>query len=293
MSSSDQSSEQSSSSEVSSDTPSSSEQSSEASSEEPQEVDPVYDEAPDSLDGVDASDLSDLYSAFDTPIANYTSKTTSYFNYNALENYYRHYGRNYVPEKETLVTGNSYYTYPVNEIYGPVLNDGYADYQGNSYTFRLAGENNEERLSSKLTEGDLTLLEEGKGFRNKVFTLSDLNQSFFETYGFVRVSQNKYQFNRQFKAEIDNALFDKMAAIVSPNLINSGYFMTWSKVTIELNPMEGVAFRIRLYAYRTQIGKLVSYHENEEYPNWYLLFSEALISDVGTTTFAPGSPLLD
>ena len=237
--------------------------------------------------------MSDLYSAFESPIRNYTSRTTSYFNVAALDNYYTHYRRNYVPAKETFVTDKSHYTQPIDERYCPVLNDGYADYQGNSHTFRLQGDTNEERLSSKLSADDLTLLEEGQSYRNKVFTLSELNQSFFENYGFKRVSKNKYQRDRAMVAKVDNPFYEKISMIVAPNLINTGLFMTYGRVTIELNPMEDVAFRIRLYAYTTQKGKLDTDHVNPEYANWYLLFSEALISDVGMTTFAPGSPLLD
>ena len=69
--------------------------------------------------------------------------------------------------------------------------------------------------------------------------------------------------------------------------------MTFSKVTVELNVSEEIKFRIRLYTSPSQIGKLIQDSlDQTNKPNWYLLFSEALISDVGTTTFAPASSLL-
>lgn len=66
--------------------------------------------------------------------------------------------------------------------------------------------------------------------------------------------------------------------------------MTFSKVTIELN---SDSLRIRLYASTTQSGKLLNiYKDLENRPNWYMLFSEAVIFNINQTTFHPTEGLL-
>ncbi len=46
----------------------------------------------------------------------------------------------------------------------------------------------------------------------------------------------------------------------------------------EVNPEEGIKLRIRLYARPLQEGKLIDSHKDKiNKPNWYLLFSEAVI----------------
>ena len=56
--------------------------------------------------------------------------------------------------------------------------------------------------------------------------------------------------------------------------------MTFRYVTVEINPNNTSALRLRLYASPTQIGKLISSHKNTEYTNWYLLFAEAYVYNV-------------
>ena len=269
------------------------ETSSAVSSESSIEVDPVYDEEPDSLDCLDADDMSGLYGAFARPITNYTSSVTSYFNNQGLYDYYRHYAKNYVQEKTSVFTDKSMYTYPRDERYLSVLNLGYVDLSDGIHSFELPGDNVNARLSYTLTNSDLALVKENDSYRNHVFTLEDLNQSYFTTYGFKRVSAKKYQYDRQFNATKDNLVFGNFIDITAPYLENEGFYMTFSKVTIEVAPMKDVAFRIRLYAYKTQKSKLVTYHQKEDYQNWYLLFSETLITDVGATEFHPVSALID
>ena len=269
------------------------ESSSEASSATSVEVEPVYDEEPDSLDCLDADDMSGLYGAFAHPITNYTSTITSYFNNQGLYDYYRHYAKNYVQEKTSVFTDKSMYTYPRDERYLSVLNLGYVDLSDGIHSFELPGDNVNARLSYTLTNSDLALVKENDSYRNHVFTLEDLNQSYFVAQGFKRVSAKKYQYDRQFNATKDNLVFGNFLDITAPYLENEGFYMTFSKVTIEVAPSKDVAFRIRLYAYKTQKSKLVTYHQNEEYSNWYLLFSETLITNVGTTEFHPTSALID
>ena len=246
-----------------------------------------YDEDPDSLEGVNTSDLSALYNAFTTPILNYTSKTESYFNKDGAYDYYRHYQKNYVQEKTNIYTTSAQYSYPKLNDYLGVLNIGYLNLNNNYYSYSLTGEDVTSRLASSLTSNDLSLVKENASYQDDLFTLGDLNQTYFENNEFVRVSANKYQSTKGKDTYAD------FIDICAPHLINNGYYMTFSKVTIELNPFDGVSMRIRLYASPTQRGKLEAIYKDEENrPNWYLLFSEALIYDVNNTSFHPMEGLL-
>ncbi len=231
--------------------------------------------------------MSGLYNAFSSPIYNYTSTVSGYFNSTALYDYYRHYGKNYVQDNVTLFTQEAMYRYPIDSRYNAILNDGYLDHDDNAYSFSLPGENIDARLSSSLTQSDLNLVGENDSYHNHLFTLADLSQTFFSTYGFTRISKNKYQYARQFVTDKDNAVFNAFIDLCAPGLNNTGFFMTFSRVTVELNPEENVSMRLRLYAYKTQWGKLLEDHRKETYPNWYLLFSEAEITDIGATNIAP------
>lgn len=252
---------------------------------------PTYDEEPDSLDGLDADDMTGLYGAFATPIINYTSTIASYFNDIGLYDYYRHYAKNFVQEKTGVFTENSMYTYPRDSHYLSVMNLGYLDLFGNITSFALPGSNMEERLSYSLKAEDLSLVKEEDSYRNNIFSLEDLNQSYFEAKGFQRVSACKYAYLKN-DTDSDDVVFGNFLDICAPFLENKGYYMTFSKVTIEVNPLEGASLRIRLYASPRQLLKLVSYHQTEEYQNWYLLFSETLITDIGSTQFYPANALL-
>ena len=64
-------------------------------------------------------------------------------------------------------------------------------------------------------------------------------------------------------------------------------------MTTELNPNGDNILRIRLYVSTTQSGKLIDFHNDSgNKPNWYMLFSEAYISQKGTTTFKPADETL-
>ncbi len=286
--------EETSSEEASSEEPSSEQTSGEepSSEESSTSLTPIYDEPTDSIGSEEASDLSALYAAFEAPITNYTSTVKGYFNAAALYDYYRHYQKNYVQDNVNLFVTESAYRYPSNPAYLGVLNSGYLDYQGNAYSYALQGESVEERLATTLAEEDLTLVKESDSYRNHLFTLEDLNETYFTTYGFTRVSQNKYQYERLFDSAKDNLVFSAFIDLCAPGLINTGYYMTFSRVTIELHPSEGVAMRLRLYAYETQGAKLLPERRNKDYPNWYMLFSEAEITYMGTTEIAPVRALI-
>ena len=184
------------------------------------------------------------------------------------------------------------YSYARDDAYFPLLNIGYLNLYNNIASFELPGNNLSERLSYSLTEADLSLVKESDSYRNNLFTLEDLNEAYFISYGFKRVSKRKYQYDRQFDSAKDNVIFRNFLDIVAPYFENDDMFMTFSKITIEVNPLKDVSFRIRLYAYSTDYGKLIKDHWTQDYPNWYLLFSETLITDIGSTQFYPANALL-
>lgn len=248
---------------------------------------PVYDEPLDSLDGIDANDMSGLYSALHEVGENYTSSIKGYFNEVGGYDYYRHYKKNYVCDKTSFYTENVMYTLPELDDYLSICNSGYLNKNNNYYSFSLQGSSKEERMLSSLTSSDLSNEVSNKRYQDDMFSVADLNQSYFEEKGFTRISSNKYQCTDRYVCE-------DFISICSPDLINEGYYLTFSRVTIETNPDSNNALRIRIYVSDTQIGKLIDSHRDQENkPNWYLLFSEALVSNVGTTTFAPASSLLN
>ncbi len=244
------------------------------------EVVRTYAEEADSLEGVDASDLGELYDAFKTPITNYTSSTYSYFSGAGARAYFRHYSKNYVQFKRNLYLHNAFYSYPYQDEYLEIYNNGYLNKNNNYYSFSLDGDNVIDRLYSELDEEKLVLVKEGASYQDDMFTFSDLSEKYFTDNVFTRISENKYQCTSK---DVCLDFID----ICAPNLINTGFYMTFSKVTIELNPNDEADFRIRLYASSTQSGKLVDENKDETKENWYLLFSEAYISDIGTTIFLP------
>ena len=247
---------------------------------------PVYDEAVDSTEGIDVSDLSGLYNSIMTVNENYTANVKGYFNEVGGYDYYRHYQRNYVCDKTVFYTEDVKYTLPELDIYLPVCNTGYFNKNNNYYSFSLRGETKEERMAYTLTSEDLIDEVEGKRYQDDIFTVSDLDEAYFTEKGFTRISANKYECRDRYVCE-------EFISICAPDLINEGYYLTFSRVTIETNPDSENALRIRLYVSPTQIGKLIESHKDQENkPNWYLLFSETYISNVGTTSFAPASSLL-
>ena len=230
----------------------------------------VYDEEPDSLDGVDASDLSELYSAF-TSLNSYRANIRSFFNEIGLLDYYRHYQKNYIQESVSLFDEEKTYSYTLMDEYKDVLNTGYINRNSNYYSYSKRGDTVQERLGNVIYDEDLVLVKSDAHYQDDVFSLYSLTPSYLESKAFSRVSRNKY-------AITDKVELDKFVSICAPQLINVGYYMTFSKATIELAPKEGVKYRIRLYASVTQKGKIIDSRLDEtNKPNWYLLFSEAVI----------------
>lgn len=250
-------------------------------------VNKKYDEKADSLESVDETDFSALYNTFAGDFLNYSSKTESFFNKTGAYDYYRHYQSNYVQDKVNLYTKDAQYSYPLMDEYLGVCNTGFVNLNSNYYSFNLNADSVQERMESKVNESDLVLVKENASYQDDLFTLNDLDEDYFKNHSFVRVSENKYQ------SSGDIAVYNDFVDICAPQLINEGYYMTFSKVTIELNPSDDVILRIRLYASTTQRGKLIPINKDQENrPNWYLLFAEATIYDVNQTTFSPVEDLL-
>ena len=101
------------------------------------------------------------------------------------------------------------------------------------------------------------------------FTLMDLSGDYVSLREFNRVSRFKYESSNS------DAVND-FIQVVHPGLENTGYFLTFSKVTIELNENNEI-YRVRLYVNSTQIGKLIPSHKNTENVNWYLLFAQCYL----------------
>lgn len=262
---------------------------SESESEDPETIEPIYDEEPDSVEGVDVLDLSDLYNTFNNFGDNYTSTIKGYFNEDGGYDYYRHYQKNYVLNKTGYYLNDVHYLMPESDSYLSICNDGYLNLNSNYYQFSLNGSSKEERLNYVLTSNDLKNEVAGKKYQDDLFTLNDLNEDYFIDNGFTRVSRNKYQYS----STETETIFSNFIDICAPGLINEGHYLTFSKVTIELNPDADNILKIRLYVSTTQSGKLIDSHNNQENkPNWYMLFSEAYISQKGTTTFKPADEIL-
>lgn len=246
----------------------------------------TYSEPLDSVEGIDVSNISELTETFSVAKENYTSKTISFFNSIGAYDYYRHYQKNYVQAKNNFLTSSSFYNYPYLEEYLDILNTGYLNRSNNLYSFSLNGSSIDERLSSTINDENLILKKENARYQNEMFTLEDINEEYLQSKAFTRISEHKYEARGK---EVCEDFID----ICAPGLINQGSYMTFSRVTIEINPLENISYRIRLYASNAQTGKLIEDSlDQTNKPNWYLLFSEALISNVGTTTFAPASSLL-
>lgn len=230
---------------------------------------PEYDEEPDSTEGIDITDLTGLYTAFNG-LTSYRSEIKSFFNDAGLYNYYRHYESNYIQESVSLFDQEKVYHYTEIPEYFDSLNQGYINIGNDYYSFFKRGSTIEERLNTDILDGDMTLVQDDKHYQDDVFSLFTLGVDALSSMPFERVSKNKY-------ALTDRLYLYLFLEICCPHLINDGYYMTFNKVTIETT-MKDMDYRIRLYASSTQAGKLLESSLDEtNKPNWYLLFSEARI----------------
>ena len=246
--------------------------------------DVVYDEVPDSLEGVDVTDLSALKLAFDKIGDNYLSKTKVYFNNLAIERVNKIYNTNFYCNQTTLYNANYIYQYSSDFV----INNGYVNYNGGIYTVSLEGDDERAKLDSTINLDALTLLHENTNVKAAYFTLGDVNTKYVDDHGpttvkytntyskdylgWTRISENKYKCDRE------EVLVDFMH-MCAPGFSNEGTYMTFRYVTVELNPDNQTEMRLRIYCSPTQSGKMITSHKDlENKPNWYLLFAEAYIS---------------
>lgn len=230
----------------------------------------IYDEESDSTEGVDVNDLSELYDAFND-ISAYKMEVNSYFNDVGLKDYYRHYQKEYAQDLAAIFDLEKMYLYSNNPQYFDLVNYGYINISNNYYSYLKRGSNIAERLANDILEEDLTLIKENAEYQDDLYSLYKFNNEYLSSLPFTRISKNKY-------ALVDKNYLYQFIDICCPNLINEGYYMTFNKVTIELN-LEQMDYRIRIYASKTQSGKLIEDSLDEiDKPNWYLLFSEANIT---------------
>ena len=250
------------------------------------EESPVYDEPADSMAGVDAEDLSGLHNAFASIGSNYTARVKTFLNEPGARNYYRHYKANYPQGMVEIHTDEAYYRYPTSDTYLTICNKGYLNYKGNLTAFRLPGETLEARLGCELVRANLTFAKANTSYQNEQMTLANLTSDYLSSYPFARVSENKYSCTSR-------TLANDLLPLIAPNFNNKGMYIVPETVTIEVNPNESTAFRLRLYLSGVNVGALVNCHrEQVAKPNWYLLFGELNIDSVGSTTFEPASQLL-
>lgn len=277
-----------------------------------------YNEVPDSLEGLtedEVKDFSLLYEVLSKVENNYTKHTQVFFNEAAISRVNKIYNTEYVNKKTTLYSTNCLYTYDEDAK----TNIGYISKQGENKTYQvtLEGDTVEERLSSNVIEDEehLVLYSEDKNMEDTFFTIKDINEEYISNYGpvtidysssysvdylgWTRVSYNKFKCDRE---EVIKHFLEYLV----PGFTNEGTYMTFRYVTIELNVDEETPIRLRLYASPTQVGKLIEEHKKktvkelkeyqeedvegineEEMSHWYLLFAEAKITDINTTSIPP------
>lgn len=105
--------------------------------------------------------------------------------------------------------------------------------------------------------------------KSETFNLIDFNQEYISSGEFTRLSNYKYESRRQ------ETVYD-FVNVIYPTLNNRGYFLVFTKVTIELTENNEI-YRIRLYTDVTQEGYFIDSHKKQENTNWYLLFGQAYL----------------
>lgn len=244
-----------------------------------------YEEALDSLDGVDVTDLSLLKEALDSVGSNYTSKTHVYFNKLAVNRVNIILKTTFYCNQVTYYNENYIYRYSKDFV----INKGYINLNNNIYNVSLTGTTLNDKLNSVINLDKKELLVENSSVTSNYFTLKELNSAYVDTYGpttvvytdtysvdyagWTRIGVNKFKCDR-------TEVIEDFIKLCVPGYGKDGAYMTYRYVTVEVNPDNVHMLRLRLYASPTQVGKLIDSHIDKEKPNWYLLFAEAYISDV-------------
>ena len=174
--------------------------------------DVLYEEAPDSLEGLsedDIKDLSALKKAFDNIGENYLSKTKVYFNELAIDRVNKIYSTNFYCNQTTIFNQNYIYRYSSDFV----INQGYVNYNSNVYTVSLEGADEKAKLSSTINPETMELLYENKSITECYFTLGDINTKYVDDHGpttvkytssyskdylgWTRIGVNKYKCDRE------------------------------------------------------------------------------------------------
>lgn len=256
-------------------------------------IEPEYNEPADSVEGIDVSDLSKLKEAFDNVGYNYASETHVYFNSEAISQVYDLFGITFVSNQKACYTEN--YIYRYTDSFS--INTAYINRNNNVYGVSLTGDSIKEKFTNEIKEDNLNKIYENDNLYNYYFSINSLNSEYVDTYGptsikysntltidylgWTRIGENKYKCDRM-------EIFKNFISICAPSYpLEDGAYMTFSHVTVEIAPDADTYLRIRLYASETQTGKLISSHlDAVNKPNWYLLFAEAYINNVGNANIA-------
>lgn len=241
-----------------------------------------YTEAPDSLSGVDVTDLSGLKNAVDKIGNNYAANTKVYFNEIAVERVIYNYKKPFYCQTTSLY--NEHYIYRYNNGFN--VNEGYVEHDDNVYKLELQGATLADKLNSSIKEEDLILHKESSTIYNDNFLLGKFDSEYINTHGPLTIQDKKYSSSyagwtriskNKYKCDRPDVIKDFLN-VCTPGFDNGGTYMTFTHVTVET--FENGTIRLRLYASSTQIGKLIDSHVNPTYKNWYLLFAEAEIYDI-------------
>ena len=274
-----------------------------------------YDEPEDSLANLteeEILDLSGLKTAFDSVGTNYVSKTKVYYNALAVSRYHIKFSNKNFRCQQTILY-NDNYTYKYTD--DGIINRARINLNSNLYSIALDGETLDERLNSTINQKALKLIQKNQSIQdqyltlpnfksvyvncetddltNFYFPLSQFNSEYVDTYGptnkvttvygeikkefkgWTRIGENKYMCDR-------GDVIEHFITICAPdNPIKDRGYLTYTHVTVEVNPTQDTQLRLRVYTASTQIGKLIKSHTEKDKPNWYLLFAEAYISNVG------------
>ena len=262
-----------------------------------------YTEAEDSLEGLsldEINDLSGLKAAVERIGSNYTSRSVVFFNKYSANTVNKLYFTNFYCQQTTYVTENYLYRYSRDLV----IDEGYVNYENQVYQVSLDGDTLDNKLNSTIAIEALTLIEKKNSIKDMFFTLDKFDSTYIDntgpttittvdngkTYtnkyvGWERISHNKYKCDRE-------ELIDDFMNICSPGFTNGGTYMTFKYITVEIAPDKDTALRLRLYTSSTQIGKLISSHTKKENTNWYLLYAETYITNVGQTSVSAFENLL-
>ena len=228
----------------------------------------IYDEEVDEIDEESAKDLSHLYDAFESIGKNYTLTNRSHFTDSALALYNKDYKKEFSQQTTRLVNDKYLYTYSNDENYSSL------NQYNKLYLFDDGG------VSLDYPNVDILNVESYEPNKQTSdglvpFMLSDINSTYIGSHKFERVSKYKYICKEE---SVINDFLD----LCCPYLDNKGYYMTYDRVSIEVDNYDAIT-RIRIYASITQSGKLTSNYLNQEYVNWYLMFNETIVKDIGHT----------